>query len=247
VNPLLYGELTPWYRLLDPTEDHADEAETYGDALVAAVDGEARTLLELGSGAGNNAAFLRARFDCTLTDLSPAMLALSRALNPGCEHALGDMRDLRVGRTFDAVLCHDAVCYMATEADLRAAARTAFTHLRPGGAAVFAPDCVAEGFRDFSEHHEAAAGDRALGCLAWTWDPDPGDSRYTVDYAFLLRHGDEVRAVHDRHEEGLFSRADWARILSEVGFEVSEATRPLDDHDAASPYTDIFFVGRRPG
>ena len=75
------------------------------------------------------------------------MLELSRGLNPGCEHLLGDMRTLRLGRTFDAVLIHDAVMYMTSEADLRAALETAFVHLRPGGAAVVAPDCVRETFR----------------------------------------------------------------------------------------------------
>ena len=47
------------------------------------------------------------------------MLALSRALNPECEHLAGDMRTLRLGRVFDAVFVHDAVCYMTTRADLR--------------------------------------------------------------------------------------------------------------------------------
>jgi len=44
------------------------------------------------------------------------MLELSRTINPEAEHILGDMRTLRLGRTFDAVLIHDAICYMTTEA-----------------------------------------------------------------------------------------------------------------------------------
>ena len=32
---LLYDELTPWYRLLDPVADHADEAAAYASALAA--------------------------------------------------------------------------------------------------------------------------------------------------------------------------------------------------------------------
>ena len=46
------------------------------------------------------------------------------------------MRTLRLGRTLDAVLVHDAVTYLTTDEDLRAAMETAFAHLRPGGAAV---------------------------------------------------------------------------------------------------------------
>lgn len=56
----------------------------------------------------------------TLVDRSPEMLAVSFALNPECEHVVGDMRDMRLGRVFDCVLIHDAICYLTTEAELRA-------------------------------------------------------------------------------------------------------------------------------
>ena len=45
--------------------------------------------------------------ELTLVDRAPAMLALSRRLNPGCRHVLGDMLSLRLGETFDAVLVLD--------------------------------------------------------------------------------------------------------------------------------------------
>ncbi len=98
----------------------------------------APTLLELGSGGGNNAFHLAATFaSLTLTDLSPAMLAVSRGLNPGCEHIQGDMRSLRLDRTFDAVFVHDAIEYMTTLSDLRRALETAYVHCRPGGCALW--------------------------------------------------------------------------------------------------------------
>ena len=62
MQPLLYGELTPWYRLLDPTEDHVDEASSYQAAFERAISPRAETLLELGAGAGNNAFFLKRAF-----------------------------------------------------------------------------------------------------------------------------------------------------------------------------------------
>src|SRR5687768_13970607 len=99
----LYGELAGWYRLIDPPGDHEEEADAHARLLARAAPG-ARTLLELGSGAGHNALYLKRRFACTLTDLSEEMLARSRALNPECEHLAGDMRTLRLGRSFDAVL-----------------------------------------------------------------------------------------------------------------------------------------------
>ena len=70
------------------------------------------------------------------------------------------MRTLRLGRTFDAVVVHDAIMYMTSEDDLRAAMATAFVHTRAGGAAVFQPDCVRETLRPETDHggHDGEAG-----------------------------------------------------------------------------------------
>jgi SAM-dependent methyltransferase len=241
MEPLLYGELAPWYRLLDPPEDHRDEAAIYQQAIERAASPSPQTLLELGAGAGNNALYLKRRFRCTLTDLSEPMLALSRALNPECEHVRGDMRALRLHRTFDAVLVHDAVVYMTTKEDLCAAVDTAFGHTRPGGAAIFAPDCLRETFRENAAVHAGEDRSRALRCLEWTWDPDPTDETYAVEYAFLLREGSAIRAVHDRHIEGLFARATWTGILSNAGYLVETMRCPAGGGEA-----EEIFLCRRP-
>ena len=137
---VIYDDLATWFHLLTPPAEYADEAAAILEMLRERVQGPLATMLELGSGGGNIASHLRSDLAVTLTDLSPAMLALSRTINPDLEHIVGDMRTLRLGRVFDAVLIHDAICYMTTEEDLQAALTTAFVHLRPGGAAVFAPD-----------------------------------------------------------------------------------------------------------
>jgi SAM-dependent methyltransferase len=240
----LYTELADWWPLLSPPEHYAEEAAFYQRLLQESGSEPCRTLLELGSGGGNNASYLKAAFDMVLVDPSPGMLRHSRALNPECEHVQGDMRDVRLGRTFDAVFVHDAVCYMTTEADLRRAIETAFVHCRPGGAALFAPDHVKETFRTSSDHGGHDGPDRGMRYLEWTWDPDPSDHTYTVDYAFLLREPDAtVRVESDRHLEGLFSRDEWLRFLSEAGF---EARVVVFDHSELEPGTYEQFVCRRP-
>jgi SAM-dependent methyltransferase len=216
---LIYSQLAAhWYHLLDPVEDHADEAGCYETALLRGVSGSAETLLELGCGAGNNAFHMKRLFRCTLTDLSPDMLALSRRQNPDCEHLVGDMRSLRLERQFDAVFVHDAVMYITTEDDLQAVAETAFVHTRSGGAALFAPDCVKETFAETSHLIEGNADGRALRCVEWFWDPDPNDSTFTTDYVFALREDGRTTVHHDQHIEGLFARETWLRILGSAGF-----------------------------
>ena len=204
-----------------------------------------RTLLELGSGGGNNASFLKRRFEMVLVDRSPAMLAVSRRLNPECLHVAGDMRDVRLRRRFDAVFIHDAICYLTSEADVRRACETAYLHCEPGGAALLAPDHVAENFRPSTDSGgEDGADGRGLRYLEWTWDPDPADTTYVVDYAYLLRSGDgEVRVEHDRHVEGLFPRATWLDALTAAGFETRVV--PLE-HSEVEPGAHEVFVASRP-
>ncbi|HEY8516901.1 MAG TPA: class I SAM-dependent methyltransferase [Candidatus Binatia bacterium] len=240
----LYGELASWWPLLSPPEHYAEEAAIYRDLMIAACDEPPRSLLELGSGGGNNASHLKAWFTMTLVERSPGMLDVSQALNPECEHVLGDMRDVRLGRTFDAVFVHDAIAYMTTLADLERAMRTAFVHCRPGGAALFAPDAVRETFRPTTHAGGHDGVTRSLRYLEWIWDPDPEDSTYVADFAYLLREASGTpRVVHDRHVVGLFARADWMRLLREVGFEPECV--PLV-HSEVPEGRHEMFVARRP-
>lgn len=242
--PILYRELASWWPLLSSPEEYSEEAAFYREALVSACGPPCATLLELGSGGGNNASHLKARFQMTLVDLSEAMLAVSRSLNPECEHHRGDMRTVRLNRFFDCVFVHDAVVYMTSRADLLAAIRTAFEHCRPGGAALFAPDHVRENFRPRTDHGGNDGGGRGLRYLEWKWDPDPEDTTYVVDYAYLLREVDgTVRVEADRHIEGLFARAEWLAMLRETGFEAEAVPVDLSDLD---PGTYEVFVCRRP-
>ena len=235
----LYGELADWFHLLTPPAEYADEAAHILGLLRGAVRPPLETLLELGSGGGNTASHLKHDLRLTLSDLSPAMLELSRTINPECEHLVGDMRTLRIGRTFDAVMIHDAIGYMTTEANLRAAIETAFIHTRPGGAAIILPDHVRETFAPGTDHGGEDGADRALRYLEWTYDPDPTDTTYVADYAILTRDaGGSVTVRHDRHVEGLFGRDEWLAFLADAGF---GSRAELD------PEGRIVFVATRPG
>ena len=73
--------------------------------------------------------------------------------------------------------------------------------------------------------------------------PDPSDTTYVADYAYLLRTSDgTVRVEHDRHVEGLFRRADWLRLLAEAGF---QARAVPFDHSEFEPGSHEVFVAKR--
>ena len=236
--PRLYTELAGWWQLVSPTEDYADEAAFFGKLFRVE---NAKTVLELGSGGGNIAWFLKKDLALTLTDVSGAMLAESKKQNPELEHVEGDMRSLRLGMTFDGVLIHDAIMYMTSEEDLRAALITAHEHCGPGGVVVLAPDWVAETFRPRTTHEGADEGERGVRYLEWIWDADPNDTKVNYEFILALKEGDELRTVVDRQIVGVFSRATWLRLLEDVGFEA----RAAEDPSTGGERSEVF-VGHKP-
>jgi hypothetical protein len=249
--PRLYTDLAPWFHLLTRPDEYAEEAGIFTRAIRDLIP-TAHTMLELGSGGGNNASHLKQHFDLTLVDLSPGMLAVSQRINPGIPHYQGDMRSVRLGQTFDVVFIHDAVMYLTIEEDLRLAMQTAFAHTRPGGLVLFMPDFTRETFQagssqgghDGSDGFPAEYANRSLRYLEWTYDPDPEDSNYIVDFAYLLREApDQVQCIYDRHFFGLFPRETWLRLLVETGFQPQ--TKPFE-HSECSVVTEMF-LGQKPG
>ncbi|MEM7347922.1 MAG: class I SAM-dependent methyltransferase, partial [Chloroflexota bacterium] len=219
----MYDDLATWWPLLSPVEDYEEEAAFFWQIMEDAGLPASPSLLELGSGGGSNAFYLKKHFaQVTLTDLSPKMLAVSQAINPTCEHLEGSMLTLRLGRTFDVVFIHDAIDYMLTVEDLKMAMETAFTHCKSDGLALFIPDHVTETFEPSTEHGGTDGDNRALRYIEWTYDPDETDTTCVTDYVYLLREDNQpVRTEHEQHTHGLFPRAEWQRLLNEIGFTVN--------------------------
>lgn len=242
--PRLYNDLAEWWHLLSEPADYAEEAGIFHDAFCQF--GHPKTMLELGSGGGNNAFHLKKHYQMTLIDLSPKMLKQSQYINPNLEHIPGDMRTIRLDRTFDAVFIHDAIMYMRNEKDLRAALETAFVHCRPGGLALFVPDEVRENFLPGTSYggHDDSDSQRGLRYLEWTWDPDPNDTTITVEFSYLIRHENGlVCNEYDRHILGLFPYETWRRLIQSVGFDWHAIPY---NHSEFEPSRHEFFVGLKP-
>ncbi len=234
----LYADLAGWWPVFSDPQEYRKEAVHIAGVLRKATTPPPRTVLELGSGGGNSAFHLKAHFAMTLVDMSPQMLRVSRKLNPECEHVKGDIRTLRLGRTFDAVFVHDAIAHMTTERDLRSVMETAHEHCRPGGVTLFVPDFVRETFVEGTDQGGSDASRRSVRFLQWVFDPDPRDTTYHVDFAILLRNQrGGARVVHERHVLGLFPRARWLRLMRDVGLKATV----IRDEEVRE-----LFLGRRP-
>jgi SAM-dependent methyltransferase len=221
---------------LSPPDHYADEAATLRAtfrrltrAVGTAKPKQRPRLLDLGAGGGHLLVHLQRHFECTAVDLSPSMLDHCARLVPEARTVVGDMRSLRLAESFDAVLIHDAIDYMATPEDVRAALGTAAAHLGPGGVLFVAPTYTRDNFVDGESAHDADPSAN-LTYLSYVHDRDPSDSEYELVLVYLIRDA-ATRAVEasvDRHRCGLFAESEWLSFLGEADF----SARRIEDDKA---------------
>lgn len=181
------------------------------------------TLLDIGCGGGKNVLNLNREFKVTGLDLSPAMLAQAKELNPGCTFVQGDMRTFRLDRTFDAVLMDDAISHLSSRVDFAAAFRTAYAHLEPGGVLIATPDVTIETFQQNRTTTTSATRDKLdVVFVENVYDPDPADEQYETTILYLIRDHGRLRIETDHWTMGIFSLDTWRHVLRETGFEVHE-------------------------
>ncbi|MBM4043581.1 MAG: class I SAM-dependent methyltransferase [Planctomycetes bacterium] len=144
----VFSEYARYYDLLYKDKDYAGEAD-YVHGLIQRFRPGARTVLELGSGTGKHAALLAERgYEVHGIERSAEMLASAEELvaerkrlnpeQPAPAFSLGDIRTVRIGRRFDAVISlFHVVSYQITNEDILAALRTAREHLHADGVFVF--------------------------------------------------------------------------------------------------------------
>jgi SAM-dependent methyltransferase len=220
---LIYSDLADWWPMISPPREYTKEAAylrtVLSQAIPSSPDAQV-SVLDLGSGGGHVAVHLKQAFAMTLVDISDQMVAVSRRLNPECEHHVGDMRTIQLGRRFDAVLVHDAIDYIIGAADLRRAINTAAAHCKSGGIAIFVPDYVKDTFAELTGGGGGGADEagRTASFVERTWDPDPADDWVQADYEFTLHTpGGLPKVVRESHRLSAFSRDTWLSLLAEAG------------------------------
>ncbi len=141
----LFADYARYYDLLYRDKNYAREADYVAD-LIHKFHPSAQSILELGSGTGIHASLLSEKsFNVHGIERSPEMLAQSLALpkvitsgHGQLTFTLGDIRNIRLNKSFDAVIAlFHVISYQTTNEDVMAAFATARHHLKPGGLFIF--------------------------------------------------------------------------------------------------------------
>ncbi|MCL5019965.1 MAG: class I SAM-dependent methyltransferase [Patescibacteria group bacterium] len=241
----LYGDLAYLLPIISFPEEYAEEAGHWRTVLREKIGIGRHRILELGVGGGCNLSHLTTDFEATAVDISEVMLAQCKQLNPGVELHQGDMRSIRLGRKYAAVLIHDAISYMLSENDLHSTFVTAASHLNPGGIFITSPENFSDNFQEPRiEHFTRSRNNIELTFIEYTYDPDPKDTRIETIMFYLIKEQGELRIELDRHVTGLFPKSTWIRLMTEAGFLVEERSYYLSTVN--QPYNLLVGVLQNP-
>lgn len=240
-----FRQYSAYYDLLYADKDYAAEA-AYVAGTLRGADPAVRRILELGSGTGRHGRLLAARgFEVEGIERSAEMAAQARACpdaSAGGSFActVADLRDFRAGRSFDAVIAlFHVISYQTDDENLRAAFRTAASHLTGGGLFLFdvwhGPAVLAQ--RPAVRIKHVADGRRSVRRTATpTLDPERNAVTVTYDLACeTLATGERIRFGETHRLRYLFPD-EIGRLAAHAGFETLRSEEFLTGA-AASPET----------
>jgi|SRR5688572_7796327 len=230
--PRLYHELAAIWPLFSPAEHYEEEVQTFRARLHRHNIPDGACILHLGSGGGSIDYNLKQHYRVTGVDVSADMIAQARRINPELEYLQGDIRDIRLNQTFDAVLLHDAISYMTSIEELEQAYRTAAAHLKVGGLMITLPEELRERLAKPDTSAETfRRGDTVLSVMETSFDENPDDHVFEQVYVFVIREGGELRVEIDRHTNGVFELSEFVSAIERAGFEAQVEKWELSDWD----------------
>jgi SAM-dependent methyltransferase len=242
----LYGELAELWPFVSPPENYVEEVRTFRDRFRRHGVGDGARILHLGSGGGSIDFHFKHTYTVTGVDISPAMIAYAARLNPEVEYVEGDIRTVRLGRLFDAVLVHDAISYMTTIEELEMVYRTAAAHLEVGGVMVALPEELRTRMApDEAEVETTELDGRVVTVIETDYDADPKDHEFETVFIFLIREHGELRVELDRHKVGVFDLQEFLDAMVRAGFEARAEPWELSDWTPGREMPLITAIRRR--
>ncbi|WP_406632416.1 class I SAM-dependent methyltransferase [Amycolatopsis sp. WGS_07] len=178
----------------------------------------ARSLLDVGCGTGTHLERLCAAFDRVEgVEPAPAMRRVAQRKLPSVPIHAADMREFRLGRSFDAVCCmHGPIGYMTDEAQLRGAVRRMAEHLMPGGVLVLDPWWFPETFVDGYVMAEAARDD-SRSVARMSHSVRTSESSMCITAKYLVGDSTGIREFAASDVLSLFRKDQYADALAAAG------------------------------
>ena len=214
----MFTRSAKFYDAIYSFKDYGKEAAQI-DALIRERRPEARTLLDVACGTGLHLQHLRERYEVEGLDFDAELLKLARERLGDVPLHEGDMRDLDLGRRFDAVTClFSSIGYAKTEPELRNAVAAMARHLEPGGVLLVEPWLTPEAYR--TPHLGSVFVDEDELAIARMNIAEHGDGTSVMVFHYLVGTPEGIEHFEERHELGLFKHKQYLAAFRAAGLAV---------------------------
>jgi SAM-dependent methyltransferase len=219
----MFSETAELYDLIyQQFKDYKEESRRIA-ALLERIHPAAKTALDVASGTGEHARFLRSEhgFQVDGLDLEPAFVRIAQEKNPGGEFYCADMVDFDLKRRYDVVLClFSSIGYVKTLANLRRALTNFRRHLAPGGVVVLEPWFEPGQWHTGSVYMKTAEVEGVKVCRMSHSVVQDGVS--VLEFQYLIGRIEGIDHRTEVHELGLFTTDEMRRCFGEAGLTIAE-------------------------
>jgi len=249
----VFNDYAKYYDLLYKDKNYAEEAN-YIHGLLQKHKAGTKTVLNLGCGTGKHDVCLqRLGYQICGVDLSEMMLveAAKHTILGELEFFHGDVRNVNLGKTFDAVISlFHVMSYQVTDDDVLSAFTTAYRHLKDGGVFVF----------DFW-HGEGVVSDPPavrVKCLEddtvkiiRTANPVMHPDRHVIDVNYRIaamnKRSGRQSELRETHVMRYFFLAELKQFLLQTGFEINEGFEWMSDRPLGSAWYGLLVANKKGG
>jgi SAM-dependent methyltransferase len=251
-----FGAYGRYYDLIYRDKDYAAEAE-FVHALIQQYSPGAQTVLDLGCGTGLHAIeFVRHGYSVVGVDRSEDMLAEAQARSTSLGRSdadlrfhAGDIRNVRLDRTFDVVVAlFHVMSYQTGNDDIADAFNTARAHVRDGGLFVFdcwyGPGVLTDPPQIRVKRFKTDQGGDVLRISEPTMQPNAN----TVDVAFTLLaidpDGHRCEQIKETHAMRYLFAPEIEFFARAAGFDIVSRSRWLNRNELDLSCWNACFVAR---
>lgn len=197
-------------------KEYASEAELLHQIILDAAP-NANSLLDVACGTGAHLAYLRKWYQVEGFDISPAMLDVAGQRLPGVPLHRGDMRQLELGRTFDAVIClFSSIGYVTDPDELRSTIHRLAAHVGPGGVLILDGWVRPEEWDDNYRGGPDVASDETMTVVRLSFTRRVGNIT-ELDMHHLVRSENGIEYFAESHRLALTPTEQYVSLVEEPG------------------------------
>jgi SAM-dependent methyltransferase len=210
----MHGPAAKYYDRIYSFKDYKQESSKI-ESTIKRLRPEARSLLDVGCGAGGHLQYLTKHFNVEGLDISEDLATEAEKRLPGIIIHKADMINFQLHRKFDVVLClFSSIGYVRTKANLNKTVRSMADHLNPGGVVIIEPWFTEESWMP-KDVHASYVDDSDLKVARISVARKQGRLS-VIEMHYLIGTSQGVAHYKEMHKLALFSKNEMMKAFGKA-------------------------------